>query len=474
MNYIGSRILFSVFLNLSMPAVFGSEAKLTLNRFLEQVQTSNSSLVGSTQKRSGFQDQALQGKHLFAPNLVATAQTLTDQRITTNPLILGNKTVSNTYAIGLSQITPFGLQGKLSYNVNYVSITGASPTFISDPAFYTGQPMVEITQSLWANGFGSAIRANRDLAEATSQANMYNEKYISRLILVSAEIAYWKLAEARQVVHLQKANLKTAKEFRDWTARRVKLHLQDRSDLLQAESAMQLHTLELESAIQEEQAASRDFNRAREVESIDVPEELQPPELALAAEVLSKMETRDDVKSLEQLTRATIANASLQREQTLPVFDVMASYSLNARNNSSGTMFSGSIKSDHPMWMVGLKFSAPLDFGTTASIRESSEKLKAGAEVAFVRKHFEELEDWKDLNIKITDAKKRLSMVRALEAAQKEKWNYEQKRFAQGRSTTYQVLIFEQDYSQSRLNRIRTELEVLTLTAQMKIYGASI
>jgi hypothetical protein len=58
-----------------------------------------------------------------------------------------------------------------------------------------------------------------------------------------------------------------------------------------------------------------------------------------------------------------------------------------------------------------------------------------------------------------------------MEQVQADKLSYERKRLREGRTTTYQVLMFEQDHSQSQLLRLRTALEVVSLNAQMKLYS---
>ena len=55
---------------------------------------------------------------------------------------------------------------------------------------------------------------------------------------------------------------------------------------------------------------------------------------------------------------------------------------------------------------------------------------------------------------------------------QKEKLEYEKYRFELGRTTTYQVLTFEQDYAQALISRLMIEREILSLHAQLKTYAA--
>jgi outer membrane protein TolC len=61
-------------------------------------------------------------------------------------------------------------------------------------------------------------------------------------------------------------------------------------------------------------------------------------------------------------------------------------------------------------------------------------------------------------------------MSEELVTLQKEKLEYEKYRFNLGRTTTYQVLTFEQDYAQALIARLRVEREILAIHSQLKTF----
>ena len=61
-------------------------------------------------------------------------------------------------------------------------------------------------------------------------------------------------------------------------------------------------------------------------------------------------------------------------------------------------------------------------------------------------------------------------LSRKIEAAQKAKLENERKLLKQGRTTTYQILLFEQEYSKSMLTTIQTAYQLLSLIADKKLY----
>jgi hypothetical protein len=61
-----------------------------------------------------------------------------------------------------------------------------------------------------------------------------------------------------------------------------------------------------------------------------------------------------------------------------------------------------------------------------------------------------------------------------IENVQKKKLENEKQQLRRGRSTTFQVLQFEQDYTNSQLIRARAGAQALDLRSQLKRYQSSI
>ena len=129
---------------------------------------------------------------------------------------------------------------------------------------------------------------------------------------------------------------------------------------------------------------------------------------------------------------------------------------------------------NRPTYVIGLKFSVPLDLDTTSKSRDGWRKEKIAAELTYDRKLFEQEENWKDLNETLSEARKHLELSRKLEVIQESKLNAERARLQHGRTTTYQVLLFEQDFLQAQLGRIRDQANVLNIIAQMKLFGETL
>ena len=66
--------------------------------------------------------------------------------------------------------------------------------------------------------------------------------------------------------------------------------------------------------------------------------------------------------------------------------------------------------------------------------------------------------------------KENLKLAQSIEAVQKAKLENERYRLKQGRTSTYQVLLFEQDYSNSQLATIQIADKMLEAVADQKLY----
>jgi outer membrane protein TolC len=117
---------------------------------------------------------------------------------------------------------------------------------------------------------------------------------------------------------------------------------------------------------------------------------------------------------------------------------------------------------------VRLNFA--LDLSETAAIRAGRAKQQLAAEHLTRQKEIESEALFRDLSLKFSEARQRLRMADELVAMQKEKLEYEKYRFGLGRTTTYQVLTFEQDYAQALISRLRIESEILALHSQLKTF----
>jgi len=462
---LGPLILLSAWPALAKP--------LALDEYLAQVKKGNEgvqALMESSKAILARQDEA---RLLVRPNFFTNISFYSDAKPTAAPIFMGTRTLADTYNFGFAQQTPFGLAGKLYYQWTYTRIEGTQPGILSLPTFYEAKPVLELSQSLWKNGFGSETKSNIQIAESGTKAQGYADSFKLKAALAEAEGTYWRLAISRQVVKVQKESLERAERLRDWSRKRVRNGLGDRSDELQAEANLQVRTLEYQTALNEVRNASLSFNSLRGIQNEAVDDELPVISRNTTDNLKPKEKTgmRLDVKAAQELTKVAEANAQLGKERNSPTFDLFGTLATNGRTDQWNSSVSDSFKTRYPTFTVGLKFQTSLDLGQVIEDQRAYTAEKKAAELTYRRKAFEEERDYQDLKKKFEETKERLRLCFGIEEVQEKKLNREKERLKLGRSVTYQVIMFEQDFASAELLRLKTQGELLGLVTQLSLFG---
>lgn len=451
---------------------------LNLPDFLKQVENAHKGYQAS----NAFSDAAYlrqnEGDLLTAFTAFADLRWSSDAKAPIIPTLTYDKLNTSNYTLGVSKLTTFGMQAKLYYNINYFSyINPAIPgttSFNYPSSFYIATPTLELTQSLWSNFFGRGTRASHQALESQTLATAHAARFQATATLVEAEGAYWRLALARQGVQVQKQAYERAKRIQEWNDRRARLNLADRVDALQASAALRVRTLELQMALDEERAAARAFNLVRNQDKAEVTEEIAFPSPQKIQELPSpiRKEMREDLLAAQEQSRAIEANATVALERDSPTLDLYALYALNGRSTGFGASVADPFSSRKPTEAIGVRFSVPIDLAVTFDARDSWRKEARAAELQLQRKQTEQEVSWRDLGEKLLESRKRLSLAMELENAQEAKTTHERSRLQSGRSTMFQVLLFEQDFAQAQLARIQAQGAVLSILTQMKLFSA--
>lgn len=445
---------------------------LPLKDYLAQVKEKHLGYQATQLVKEGATERVQEGTLLTSPSLFSNISYLDDRKPTNNPSFLGNRTVFENYTIGVAQQTRFGLSAKLSYNITRTELFGVNTAFVPLPNFYNVVPSLELSQSLWRNGFGSETRSTQQVIESQSKAISLTESLKAKAILAEAETAYWRLAIAREVVEVAKSGVERAKKIQEWSARRASLALADKSDALQSEAGLQAKQLELQMAIDELREATKKFNSLRGEDSEAMNSGLEKVEAnqLIALPPIQKRGKREDVLAADEARKAAQAAAQLGREKNSPSVDVFSTYSLNGRDSALSKSVADASRTNQNTFAIGLKVMAPLDLGTVVNDRAAYLKEERGAELNYQRKVFEDEMEWNELVTRLNENKRRLQMAQEIEKIQKQKLEHERNRLKTGRSVLYQVVLFEQDYANSQVMKLKTELQILALLAQMKTY----
>lgn len=473
---MSSLILFACFLLQSATA-----KELSLQGYINQVNGKNKTVQGERLAMSGALERKDEADLLIAPQLVSGASVARDA----TPIFavfLGtplNAVVTNTerYSLGFAQQLKFGVNWSLSYNMIHTTATGVTTSAgVPVPVdVWQLQPKLDLKVPLWKNLLGKDTKQQLQIAESAAMISHYSERLKLKSTLIEAENTYWRVVLARQVLEIRKELLGRAQALQSWAKKRVDSHLGDKADLLQANAIAELRQLELDSAQYELRSASLAFNVTRGVDSVTVDEDLDdlPVDAESDLKAPGKVGDRDDLLIAlenEKITRATSLSSV---EKAKPSVDLVGTVALNGANSSLATSFNQASSTSNTLTSVGVQISAPLDFGLVGKIGTGRDREAQGAQWMIEAKRFEQDQEWKEMNHRFNESKKKVRLALSIEKLQREKLLHERDRLTRGRTTTSLVIQFEQDYSQSLLSRILAQAEVTQIYSKLKLLSGN-
>jgi outer membrane protein TolC len=468
-----SRPYFFTLIFILYPS-FALSTPLAIENYLDQVAKDSPARQANLDLIEGSKMTIKDGDSVYVPTLTSQFSQLNDSKEPTSPF-MGNKTHATSFSTGIQKQWDFGLSSKLSYTLSSVEQLGLPSNLFPGGAlrYTTGLTQLELSQSLWRNFLGSEFKATSEIAEASSMAVHHAERFKQKMLIAQAESAYYRLALAREAIKIQKDLVERARQILDWASKRVRNQLADRADMLQAKAAYQSREIDYKNQMNEERSAALTFNTLRNLQNETVADELQSVSISdvMSLKAPKKADLPADLAAAEQNERIQAAQNELAKQKTLPDVSLFGNIGLNGVDSFKNPAIRESFNTNTPTYLVGIKLSMPLTVFDASDIRAGRERQRLAAESNVRQKRLESLQNWEDLNQKFTESLERLKLIEALATAQKEKLDHEKYRLQVGRTTTYQVLLFEQDFAQAVLAKIRTETEILSLHSQLKTYA---
>ncbi len=459
---------------------FGSGVShaLTLSEFLEQVRSTHKGMMGTKKQADATSDKMAEANLLFKPSLYAQGTTASDGKQSNPAMLRYDRVEAEKYSIGLAQQFSFGLQGKLYYQFGRTKYVNSSLPGLGAPDnYYDVNPTLELSMPLWGNGFGRSSRAQQNLILFGNKAEEFASKAQLTVYEIEAENAYWSLVAKREITKTHERALSSAQGILNYLRKKSSMRLGEDSDVLQAEALVAARNLELRKSISEELAARKNFNAQRNLVSDEIPESLDPIpylELSKLSAPIKRPSDRYDVLAAQAQTDAAAANAKLVEERNKPTFDVFGSYALNGRSyDSTSDANSHLYGGDRGSQVIGIRLNVPLDLASSDRTRSGARLSEIAQREQFSFKQLSQEKDWVILGQMIQDSKESLELADKLVVAQKAKLNKEKERFRQGRATTYQVLLFEQDQSQAEVIRTQIAAQLLIFRSGIKAYETS-
>lgn len=462
--------LITFLFNINLVQAAPQPTSMSLENYLRQVEQQD---PGTKAANLNEQAQSLKKEEadlLTTIRLEGQAANLDDRRPTLIPAYMGTRTTSSSYSLGFAQQSSFGPKWKLSGNLNRTKIYDMNG---NSPSYQDVYPQLELEIPLWRNILGRETRASVEQMRAAQKANSIQADIQKITRRNDAELAYWQVANAQEKIRMLKENIERAQRILTWNQNRVKNNLADRSDLYQAQALMKSKELELAAGELELETNKRQFNQLRGSQLDSPVENLIFKEVSdnqLESLVSHKKKSRMDIEAVKYQLVAAEKAAVLGREKIRPDIKLFGTASMTGRDESFPEAYRESMSSVHPYSLIGIKVSTALDVAGIYDVVKGYRLEQQSLELQLAQKRKDSEREWNNYQSQLTNILSQLRLVRNLEGIQKQKTDHERERLKTGRTVTYQVLMFEQDYANTQAQRLALELKARQLIAQLNLF----
>ncbi|MFH0780819.1 MAG: TolC family protein [Pseudomonadota bacterium] len=374
------------------------------------------------------------------------------------PIYSGGATEENTeqWNVEASKLLATGTVVSLGWNNS--KLDSDADNLLLNPSYNSGL-ILGLRQSL-LKGFGEE---SQSLATRASQKQLRAATFqvAGETANLAAEVkrAYWSLVYAWQNTAVQKLSLVLAQKTLEETEAKIKAGNLAEGELYQPQSEVARRE-ELLIAVERETGAAEDELKLL-INSKDWQQTFEPTDSPTAVQVelnpamvlANALETRSDVMTADLLVEAAQLDEMRAKDNTRPDLALIGGVGI-AETSSTYSDFSG----PNHQWQVGIAFSVPLENRAAeglyrqAKANYMSSKTKAELLRQQIRKNVRTSIRNTQLAIKALDATKKTSF------ATFKRLEVEQTKFGAGRSTTLDVLIAQEAYSQALKQQNITEI----------------
>ncbi len=449
---------------------------VTLDEYLREVRTHNDQFTASDLlAESGF-NRSEEGFLILSPDLISSANYAEDAQPPLSDIFPNSKTVKKDIQLGVAKKFTTGTNVKLSYDSYHTENTySSSPTSPTSRKYWTVKPNLAIEQPLLRNWLGDETKALIEAKNAQARAEGHNSNFNKKKILADAESAYWDLATIIENIAIKKDSVKRSLKLLEWAEKRSKSGLGDDSSYLQAKSSLEQRRFELETLIDQQRAYARLFNAFRTIPSSELPDNLvsfKRVNIAQLKKHTVKPEIiREDLQAEYQVYLANKAQAEISKQSIKADLNLKMQYFPSGRNKDYGASASEASSRKYNNYSVGVDFSIPLDRKLIYKLDSSYQAQSHAALLEYSRKSFELNNEWQRLVEQFELYVKQLQIAETMVKTQDAKLKNEEDLLKNGRTTTFQVLQFEDDYFNAETQYLNTKNKLLKLATMMKLFN---
>ena len=367
-----------------------------------------------------------------------------------------NESSSDNINAGLGGYAPTGLTYDIGGNVIHSELSGRGEVYRGNAGITVTQPLL---RGFWIDNARAAIMINKRDLKISEWA--FREQLINAISQV--ELAYYDLILRRENIKVQRSALEWANQLLRENKKRVEVGAMAPLDEKQAESEVARYVAQLLQAEQNytvqqnilKNLITEDFSAWTNV-VFDPVETLVavPASPELPESWRLGLNLRPELQQLKYALESQNINLRFLKNQIWPALDLTGSYGHDSLNNSYGSTIEDLRKNDFNSYSYGLRLSIPLG---NISARNN---YKAGvARKDQLLLQYKQLEQ--AIMVEIDNAIKLLySQFQQVEATRQARLfaqdalAAEQKKYENGKSTSFLVLQFQRDLIQRRFEEL--------------------
>jgi outer membrane protein TolC len=324
---------------------------------------------------------------------------------------------------------------------------------------------MRISQSLWRNSFGQAVDLRRQAENFELKSRHLSALLEAQSFRQQIEDAFWDLVLAKKQVQISQSNVERSLKLQQWIKDRVEKFAAEDVDQLQVETLLSERQLDLDIA---EDSRLNAANRLKQLIPDTEPaswnlnlktleQERDPLSLLAAADpdMSLNQPVLIDTLSINSRARQLEIEAKRIEDSISPDLSAYVSYGADGYDHEFGRSWEESADTDSNAARVGLIYTVELDYELRQE-KLTSAKLAADSETSRLKASMlQSSVAWLELMRSIGSLKQQILEAIRLAALQNKKVAAEKERFEQGRSTTFQMVSFEVDASESELRLYR-------------------
>lgn len=443
---------------------------ITLEAYLATVSQNNAHVQAAALKKRAAKLKKRQNDLKETPfALQADAGIFDDSRETAMVAQQGTNTKGKQYSFALSKTFSTGTAVSAKWGQTFTDTIGTIG-FVIQPR-WESLYQIGVSQSLWKNSFGRATRLRHEREDAMERVAILEAEKSGRQALIKAEEAYWDLVVKTLDIREKDEALKRAEKISAWTAKRFTNGIGDRADTLQIDALVATRKLEQLGARNAQETARRAF-----LDAIENPadQNIFPSTANLGTlrplNVGGSGRQAIDVWMMQSQASAGETGAREAADAIRPDLSLQGAFGANARDASLGNSATSATGSDHNFYNVGIKLGVSLDFGLQNDIAAAARAEAKAARMIADKLNRDHGVSWREVVRQHSELSLSIALTEKLSKTLDEKLAREQTRLEIGRTTTAQVVTFEQEVASARQNLLELKSKQRKLEAQARLF----